>query len=43
MDHHFGGEKQQAEALWETIIRATPQGFWPAETELLASRGKMAD
>lgn len=42
MDHHFRGEKQQAEAMWEAIIRAAPQGFWPAETELLASRGKVA-
>lgn len=43
MDHHFRGEQQQAEALWESIIRDAPQGFWPAETELVASRRKAAD
>lgn len=38
MDHHFRGEREAAEKLWESIIVDTPQGFWPAETELLASR-----
>jgi tetratricopeptide (TPR) repeat protein len=38
MDHHFRGEHAEAERMWVEMITNTPQGFWPAETELLASR-----
>jgi tetratricopeptide (TPR) repeat protein len=40
MDHHFRGEQGEAERLWIDIITNTPQGFWPAETELLAARAR---
>ncbi|MEP6906667.1 MAG: hypothetical protein ABI858_01610 [Pseudoxanthomonas sp.] len=38
MNYHFLGEHAEAERLWESMILETPQGFWPAETELIASR-----
>jgi tetratricopeptide (TPR) repeat protein len=38
MDLHFRGNEGEAERMWEDIITTTPQGFWPAETELLAAR-----
>jgi tetratricopeptide (TPR) repeat protein len=40
MDHHFRGEHAEAERMWTDMITNTPQGFWPAETELLASRAR---
>lgn len=40
MDHHFRGEHEVAERMWTDMITNTPQGFWPAETELLASRAR---
>jgi hypothetical protein len=40
MDHHFRGEHVEAERMWTDMITNTPQGFWPAETELLASRAR---
>jgi tetratricopeptide (TPR) repeat protein len=38
MNHHFAGEQQVAEKMWAEIIESSPQGFWPAESELLAAR-----
>lgn len=40
MDQHFRGQHVEAERMWTDIITKTPQGFWPAETELLASRAR---
>lgn len=38
MDHHFKGEQDMAEAIWQEMVDESAQGFWPAETELLAAR-----
>jgi tetratricopeptide (TPR) repeat protein len=38
MKHDFAGEQQLAEKMWTEIIESSPQGFWPAESELLAAR-----
>lgn len=38
MDLHFRGEQREAELMWIDIVTQSPQGFWPAETELLAAR-----
>ena len=38
MEHLFRGELADAERLLERIIADSPQGFWPAESELLALR-----
>lgn len=38
MQHLFEGDTDGADALLEKIIVDSPQGFWPAETELLALR-----
>lgn len=35
------GNKAYAELLWEEIIDASPQGFWPAEYDLLQARGNL--
>ncbi len=35
MDHHFRGEVDEAVALWRQLVEETPQGFWPAEAELI--------
>ncbi|HCQ02205.1 MAG TPA: hypothetical protein DIT99_16615 [Candidatus Latescibacteria bacterium] len=37
MDHHFRGEQETAEMMWQEIIEGSAQGFWPAESELLAT------
>jgi tetratricopeptide (TPR) repeat protein len=36
MDHLFKSEQATAEAMWVEIIDGSAQGFWPAETELIA-------
>ncbi|MDP6050775.1 MAG: hypothetical protein QF879_00350 [Candidatus Latescibacteria bacterium] len=41
MDHHFRGEQETAEMMWQEIIEGSAQGFWPAESELLAVRKEM--
>ena len=38
MDHHFRGAQETAEAMWQEIIEGSAQGFWPAESELIAAR-----
>ncbi len=38
MDHHFRGEQDQAEEMWLDIVEGSPQGFWPAEAELIFAR-----
>ena len=38
MESSFRGDRAQAESLLEAIILAAPQGFWPAETELIKMR-----
>lgn len=38
MDHHFRGEQDQAEEMWLDMVESSPQGFWPAEAELIFSR-----
>lgn len=38
MGHVFDGDAARAAQLLEQIVRDSPQGFWPAETELLALR-----
>jgi tetratricopeptide (TPR) repeat protein len=38
MQHLFQGDAAGADALLERIILDSPQGFWPAETELLKLR-----
>lgn len=40
MEHHFNGEQETAEAIWQEIIDGSAQGFWPAESELIAARNK---
>ena len=39
MDHHFNGEQAEAEAIWCDLVVSTPQGYWPAEAELVMARG----
>lgn len=36
MNHHFSGDNSIAETMWREIIENSAQGFWPAESELLA-------
>ena len=43
MERLFRGDRDGAAALLERIILASPQGFWPAETELLRLRAGDAD
>ncbi len=38
MDHHFRGEQDKAEEMWLDIVTSSPQGFWPAEAELIFAR-----
>ena len=38
MDHHFRGETDVAEKMWLEIVTGDPQGFWPAEAELVLVR-----
>ncbi len=40
MQKHFAGEEIVAEQMWREIIENSAQGFWPAESELLAARNK---
>ena len=36
MEHRFAGREQEAEQLLRAIVDESPQGFWPAEVELVA-------
>ena len=36
MNHHFGGDNSLAETMLREIIESAAQGFWPAESELIA-------
>ncbi len=38
MEYLFRGDRTRAESLLESIVLAAPQGFWPAETELIKLR-----
>ncbi|HXV59900.1 MAG TPA: amidohydrolase family protein, partial [Vicinamibacteria bacterium] len=38
MEHDFRGEQDEAETLWQAIVNDEPQGFWPAEAEILFAR-----
>lgn len=40
MEDLFAGKHVEADTLLEKIIRDSAQGFWPAETELLALRSR---
>lgn len=35
MDHHFKGEQAEAERIWRDLVESTPEGYWPAEAELV--------
>ena len=37
MQKHFAGDEMVAEQMWREIIEDSAQGFWPAESELLAA------
>jgi tetratricopeptide (TPR) repeat protein len=36
MNHHFSGDDTTAESMWREIVESSAQGFWPAESELIA-------
>lgn len=38
MNHHFAGDQAKAQRMWREIIESSSQGFWPAETELVAAQ-----
>ena len=38
MEASFRGDRARAQSLLESIVVAAPQGFWPAETELIRMR-----
>jgi tetratricopeptide (TPR) repeat protein len=38
MDHYFRGDFDAAEKMWLEIVTKDPQGFWPAEAELVLLR-----
>jgi tetratricopeptide (TPR) repeat protein len=40
MQKYFTGEEMVAEQMWKEIIEDSAQGFWPAESELIAARNK---